>query len=114
MPKLPQLDQFDFHERLSALPGASLVMFSSPDCGGCRHLRQVLGIVRREHPEWRVFEVDVARDLALAHEFEIFHLPALFLFNDGDFHCELQTLAQTEAVIEAATQALIRPPDDAP
>ena len=114
MPPLPQLDQFDFHQRLAALPGASLVMFSSPDCGGCRHLRGVLAAVRREHPEWRVFEVDAAQDLALAHEFEIFHLPALFLFNDGDFHCELETLARTDAIVAAATEALTHPPQEAP
>jgi thioredoxin-like negative regulator of GroEL len=114
MPSLPQLNQFDFHQRLADLPGATLVMFSSPDCGGCRHLRQVLGSVRRARPQWRVFEVDAQRDLALAHEFEIFHLPALFLFNDGEFHCELHTLAQETAIIEATRAALARPAEDPP
>lgn len=114
MPDLPQLDQFDFHARLGEMRGAVLVMFGSPDCGGCRHLRRVLRDLRRRRPQWRVFEVDAQRDLALTHEFEVFHLPTLFLYRDGEFHCELQAPARTAAILEAADQALRRPPEDAP
>lgn len=114
MPNLPQLDQFDFHARLSDTPGAALVMFSSPDCGGCRHLRPVLQALRRQRPHWHVFEVDAQRDLALTHEFEVFHLPALFLYLDGHFHCELQAPARAAAIREAIDAALLRPAQEAP
>lgn len=111
---LPKLDQFDFHQRLANLSGVSLVMFSSPDCGGCRHLAAVLGQLRRERPDWRVFEVDAQRDSALIHEFEVFHLPTLFLFQDGRFHCELQAPAARVAIAAAIDAALRLPAEDAP
>ncbi len=111
---LPLLDQFDFHHRLQALGGTSLVMFSSPDCGGCRHLRMVLQTVRSQRPDWRVFEVDAQRDQALTHEFELFHLPALLLFHDGVYHCEVSAPARAAAIIAATAQALARPAEEAP
>jgi thioredoxin-like negative regulator of GroEL len=111
---LPALNQFDFHERLAGLAGPSLIMFSSPDCGGCRHLRRVLQEVHRLEPHWHVFEVDAQRDQALTYEFEVFHLPTVFLFNDGDFHCELQAEARPAAIVEAALEALGRPAEEAP
>ncbi len=113
-PSLATLDQFDFHQRLSELAGTALVMFSSPDCGGCRHLRQVLSEVRRRQPGWRVFEVDAQRDLALTHEFEVFHLPTVFLFSDGQFHCELQAEARPARIVEATWRALDAPAQEAP
>ena len=114
MPELPRLDQFDFHARLGSLDGVSLVMFGSPDCGSCRHLVRVLMQVRRERPVWRVFEVDAQRDAALTHEFEVFHLPTLFLFSNGHFHCELQAPASVSGIIAGADAALRRPAEEAP
>jgi len=113
-PALPALSQFDFHLRLGETPGIALVMFSSPDCGGCRHLRQVLREVHRREPGWRLFEVDAQRDQALTHEFEVFHLPTIFLFHDGEFHCQLQAEAHPAAIIAATGSALQRPPEEAP
>ena len=111
---LPRLDQFDFHHRMEALTGTSLVMFSSPDCGGCRYLRQVLRAVRRRRPDWRVFEVDAQRDQALTHEFEVFHLPTLFLFHNGAYHCELQAEANPTDIVAATQEALNRVAEEAP
>ena len=111
---LPALTQFDFHGRLAELSGPSLVMFSSPGCGGCRHLRRVMHEVCGLEPDWHVFEVDAQRDQALTNEFEVFHLPTVFLFNDGEFHCELQAEARPTAIVEAAREALRRPAGEAP
>ena len=112
--QLPALDQFDFHSRLADAGGPVLVMFTSPDCGGCRHLRGVLFEVRRRHPEWRYFEVDAQRDQALTNEFEVFHLPTLFLFHAGQFHCQLETEARPAAIIAAIRAALRQPAEEAP
>lgn len=111
---LPALSQFDFHARLSETAGTTLVMFSSPDCGGCRHLRQVLREVHRLEPRWQLFEVDAQRDQALTHEFEVFHLPTIFLFRDGEFHCQLEAEARPAAIVAATRSALQRPPEEAP
>ena len=96
------------------MTGTALVMFTSPDCGGCRHLRQVLHEVRRRVPDWQVFEVDAQRDPALANEFEVFHLPTIFLFQNGLFHRQLETEARTEAIISATRSALRQPAWEAP
>ena len=112
--ELPQLDQFDFHRRLDTMTGTALIMFSSPDCGGCRHLRQVLRSVRKLRPDWRVFEVDAQRDQALTHEFEVFHLPTIFVFNDGAYHCELKAEARPTEIVESTLSALRQPAEEAP
>jgi thiol-disulfide isomerase/thioredoxin len=113
-PLLPQLDQFDFHAALADMTGPTLIMFSSPDCGGCRHLRGVLREVTVREPGWLVFEVDAQRDPALANEFEVFHLPTVFLFNKGEFHCQLEAEAGTVAIISATRSALLQPAGEAP
>lgn len=112
--QLPTLDQFEFHSRLGASSGPALVMFTSPDCGGCRHLRGVLLEVRRQHPEWGYFEVDAQRDQALSNEFEVFHLPTVFLFSAGQFHCRLDAEARPSAIIAATHAALQQPAEEAP
>jgi len=111
---LPKLDQFDFHPRLADMTGTTLIMFTSPDCGGCRHLRQVLRDVHRQEPGWHVYEVDAQRDPALANEFEVFHLPTIFLFQNGEFHCRLDAEARTSAIISTTRSALQQPAGEAP
>jgi thioredoxin-like negative regulator of GroEL len=108
------LDQFEFHQRLADTGGAALVMFGAVDCGSCRHLGRVILEVQRRRPDWAYFEVDAQRDAALTHEFEVFHLPTLFLFSDGEFHCELRAEARPGAIIGAIEQALCEPPAEAP
>lgn len=85
---LLELTEFDFHPRLARSNGVSLVMFSSPDCGSCRRLEKVLPRLvagRVAH----LYKVDVQTSTALAREYEVFHLPSLFLFVDGRFHAPL-------------------------
>lgn len=111
---LRKLEQFEFHDVLSSSNGPALVMFSSVMCGGCRHLKAVLERVAGKRRDWQYFVVDAGRDAALVHEFEIFHLPTLLLFNAGDFHCELQAEARIDAIVAAVESALQSPPDPAP
>ena len=112
MPFLQNLTQFDFHHRLAATSGPALVCFTAPACGACKRLRQVLG-----GTSWgplALFEVDAGRDLALTREFEVFHLPAMFLFVDGRFHCELQAEATPDHLRHAIDAALRAPAQEAP
>ena len=111
---LTSCSQFDFHERLPDMTGTTLVVFTSPDCGSCRHLHGVLQIVHRLEPTWHLLEIDAQRESSLASEFEVFHLPTLFLFFDGQFHCELLAEAHPKAIVEAARAALKQPPSEAP
>ena len=102
--------QFDFHQHLPDMTGTTLVAFTSPDCGSCRHLRNVLLAVHELQPAWHLLEIDAQRESGLVSEFEVFHLPTIFLFSDGQFHCELQAEARPPAIIEAVRAALQQPP----
>lgn len=111
---LTPLSQFEFHPRIEATPGPALVMFGSVGCGGCRHLRRILREVAAARPAWQLFEVDAQVDAALCSEFEVFHLPTLFLFDRGRFHCELHAEARPQAIVDAAELALLGPAEEAP
>lgn len=109
-----RLSQFDLHHRLAESTGIDLIFFSAPSCGACRHLRQVLKALKQQRPQWHVYEVDAQLDMALAREFEVFHLPAMFLFQAGRYHCALHAKASASAIESAVTAALARPAEEAP
>jgi len=112
--RLPQLDQFEFHHRLGRTPGLVIVVFTSHGCASCKAWRRLLADYRRRHLETHVFEVDAERDLALTREFGVFHLPALFLYLQGRYHCALQSEARMERLEAAIATALAAPPQEAP
>jgi hypothetical protein len=102
---LTPLDQFNFHHTLSATRGVSLVFFTSHACSACR---------LRHAPDITLFEVDAQRDMALTREFEVFHPPALFLYQDGDFHRPLQCEAHAGKPALAIQAALSAPAQELP
>jgi thioredoxin 1 len=114
MDTVATLDQFDFHERIGRSQGPALVLFHAPGCAACRHWTQLLADYARLHETIGLYQVDVRRDMALAHEFGLYHLPALFLFLNGQFHCEFQAEARIEHLRPAIDAALQRPPQEAP
>lgn len=61
-----------------------------------------------------VFRVDVERDSGLAREMEIFHLPALFLYHNGNYHAALQCEARLEVFTRAVESALRAPAQEHP
>lgn len=113
MPLAP-LEQFEFHHVLDATPGASLVIFTGPGCGACRRLKAVLAAEERLFADLHLFEVDAQRDMALTREFGVFHLPAMFLYRDGKFHCEVHSEAEAVRLRAAVDAALTAPAQEAP
>jgi len=111
---LPTLNQFNFHSQIGELRGTTLVLFASVGCGSCQHLRQLVPEIHHLQPTWDIFEVDAHHEAALTNEFEVFHLPAIFVFHDGRFQCNLESEATPRAIVEAAQAALQRPPCEAP
>lgn len=109
-----KLDQFDFHHRLDDTSGPALVFFTGPHCGSCRQLRQALSQLATTYRGIRLFEVDAERDTALARAFNVFHLPSMFLFLDGHFHCPLHSQPLPAALGRAIERALARPPEEEP
>lgn len=114
MNRLHSLDQFQFHHRLAELPGASLVVFTGPACGACRQLKRVLEGEPQLFADLHLFEVDAQREMALTREFGVFHLPAMFLYRDGEFHCELHSEAAAPKLRRAIDAALAAAPQEAP
>ncbi len=108
------LDQFDFHHTLTEAGGLSLVTFTSPGCGACKQLKRVFEHHPDEFAGLNLFEVDAQRDMALTNEFNVFHLPSLFLYHDGEFHAEIQAEASPPAIMAAIETALAEPPCEAP
>jgi thioredoxin 1 len=114
MDTVATLEQFDFHDRIGRSQGPALVLFHAPGCAACRHWKQLLADFARLHDNVSIYQVDVQRDMALAHEFGLYHLPALFLFLNGQFHCEFQSGGRMEDVRLALDAALRTPPQEAP
>lgn len=112
--RFPQLDQFEFHHRLAHTPGLAIVIFTSHGCASCKAWKQMLADYRRRHLETHVFEVDAERDLALTREFTVFHLPALFLYRNGHYHCALHSEARMDQFEAAISKALAASPQEAP
>ena len=59
-------------------------------------------------------QVDVEKSIALAREYEIFHLPALMLFVDGHFHAGIHSPLLPEKLQQAVEKALTLPAEEAP
>jgi len=108
------LDQFRFHHTLENTHGPALVVFTSVLCGACNMLREAMLRYGTDHPATAMFEVDAQRDQGLAEEFEVFHLPALFLYLDGRYHTEIRCEPTADGLAKAITAAFGAPADEAP
>jgi thioredoxin-like negative regulator of GroEL len=100
-----ELTEFDFHPRLAASAGVSVVMFSAPACGACRRLERHL-------PQWlaghaaQLYKVDAQRSTALARAYDVFHLPSLFVFVNGHYQGPLHAEAAPGPLVSALTRLL--------
>ena len=108
------LDQFSFHHTLAETHGVALVIFTAPHCGSCRVMRHAMSTHGASHPGVSLFEIDAQRDMALTREFEVFHLPALFLYRDGHFHGEIQCEPLPHRLEYAVAAAMTLPAREAP
>ena len=113
MPRFETLTEFDFYCTLARAGGASLVLFGGPGCSACRRAELLLpqaldGAVAH------LFKVDVQQSTALAREYEVFHLPALFLFVDGHYHAPVPSALTRSALRQAVAAALQSPSQEAP
>lgn len=108
------LEQFEFHHIIEQTPGVALVMFETAACGACKRFRQLLcDHAVRDH-RVTVFTVDAGRDQALTREFEVFHLPAMFVYVDGAYQGQLQCRAEPGDFARALAELLERPAQEAP
>jgi thioredoxin-like negative regulator of GroEL len=111
--QLQPLTEFDYHHTLARTPGASLVLFSSPDCGTCRKVEKLLPAAVGDTIR-ACYKVNVQQATALARQYDLFHLPALFLYKDGHFHAALQSEVTPEKLRVAIEAALGQPAEEEP
>jgi hypothetical protein len=63
-----------------------LLLFTQPACGACRAMTRALVALDPPLPGLVVLAVDAGAGVGLVEEHGVFHLPALFLYTDRDFH----------------------------
>jgi thioredoxin 1 len=111
--EIEALDEFRFYARLESVDGPAIVLFTAPHCGSCRAFHLGLSQLADED-DLSVFEVDAGMNPGLIQAYEVFHLPALFLFIDGRYHAELQCDPTPAALRTAIAQAQRQPAQDPP
>lgn len=102
-------DDHGFYRFAVAQPGPLGVLFTAPACGACKHVRALLEGLELPYP---FVEVDAASSPGLVAEHEVFHLPALFLYVDGDLHREISAEATASSLLAAITEAPSLPPTE--
>lgn len=89
---------------LDDAPGSSLVVFTAPGCGACRAMLRAL-LALPATAGLRVYRVAAEENPGLVEELEIFHLPALFLYRDGEELGAVQAAPRVEALLAAVAEA---------
>ncbi|AVR70850.1 MULTISPECIES: thioredoxin family protein [Pseudomonas aeruginosa group] len=107
-----ELTDLDADQRLLALPGVSLLVFTGEGCASCRWARRHLGDL--DLPVERLCWVDAGRNGGLVERYGVFHLPALFVVRDGRFHGALNVPLQREALRGAVLAGLSGSPEELP
>ena len=111
---VPSLDltDFDADRRLLDLPGRSLLIFTSTGCASCRWARRELPVMPL--PVERLCWVDAGDNGGLVQRYGVFHLPSLFLIEDGQFLGAVQSRLHLPELSRALEQARTREPEELP
>jgi hypothetical protein len=107
-----ELTDFDADQRLLAMPGVSLVVFTSVGCASCRFARERLPGLGLDVDGlcW----IDAGNNGGLVERYAVFHLPALFVVRDGEFFGALHSRLSRIELNEAVHQALGRTAEELP
>jgi len=109
-----RLTEHDTWHALGEIPGPALLCVTSASCGACRALRAAAPGLSALAGEVTLLEVDAHDSPGIARELEVFHLPAMFLYLDGEYHRPLHSVLRPEAMAQAIRAALALPPEDPP
>lgn len=117
-----ELDEFTFFPSLEYSSGIVMVFFTGPHCASCHHLKSLLNLEHSQFTQhyadstlsFSAYEIKADKAAALVNEFGVFHLPSLYLYKDGQFHCELHAEAVPAKLIEAIDIALSKPAEEEP
>lgn len=95
---MEKVSELGFWQRMAAEQGLIILFFSSAGCHSCRIWRGLLREYEMTREDLRVWEVDAGIDMGLTREFDVYHLPALFLFKNGRYLRPLQVEARPQAL----------------
>jgi hypothetical protein len=107
-----ELSDFDIDHQLLQLPGTSLLVFTGAGCASCRYARQTLPAMTLGID--RLCWIDAEESGGAVARYEVFHLPALFVVRDGQFHGALRTPLTRNGIERALAEALASQPDELP
>lgn len=107
-----ELTDFDADQRLLAMHGVSLVVFTSVGCASCRFAREQLPGLGLAVD--RLCWIDAGNNGGLVERYSVFHLPALFVVRDGEFFGALHSRLSRNELSEALQQALSRTAEELP
>lgn len=108
------LNAHNFHHALSEGTGISLVFFTHAGCSSCRAWHELLLLFQQQNPAINLYHVNAQEEMALTNEFEIFHLPALFLYNNGEYHAPFECVADLQSIDNKISELLAQPGMDMP
>jgi hypothetical protein len=106
------LTDFDADQRLLAMSGVSLVIFTSVGCASCRFAREQLPGL--DLAVDRLCWIDAGDNGGAVERYSVFHLPALFVVRDGEFFGALKTRLTRSELNAGVAQALSRPAEELP
>jgi len=107
-----ELTDFDADQRLLAMRGVSLVIFTSVGCASCRYAREVLPGLPLAID--RLCWIDAGDNGGLVARYQVFHLPALFVVRDGEFFGAVYSRLTVAELNQAVAQALSRIAEELP
>lgn len=107
-----ELTDFDADQRLLAMSGVSLVVFTSVGCTSCRWAREQLP--KFELPIDRLCWIDASNNGGVVQRYQVFHLPALFVVRDGEFYGGLHSRLSAAELTVGLHQALKRIAEELP
>ena len=107
-----ELTDFDADQRLLAMSGVSLVIFTSVGCASCRFARAQLPKLYLAVD--RLCWIDAGNNGGLVERYQVFHLPSLFVVRDGEFFGALQSRLTTTELNDAVAQVLTRTAEELP
>ena len=107
-----ELTDFDADQRLLAMSGVSLVIFTSVGCASCRFAREQLP--RLDLDVDRLCWIDAGNNGGVVERYQVFYLPALFVVRDGEFFGALKSRLTGTELNAAVAQALSRIAEELP
>lgn len=107
-----ELTDFDADQRLLAMSGVSLVIFTGVGCSSCRYAREHLPGLDLEVD--RLCWIDAGNNGGVVERYQVFHLPALFVVRDGEFFGALTSRLTCTELKAAVAQALTRTAEELP